>query len=214
MRVIALATQKGGAGKTTLCGHLAVQAERAGDGPVALIDSDPQASLADWWNERSKFTETPRLVQIGPGGLRVTLDALQEHDIRTVLIDTPGRIDNAIQEIIGMATLVVVPAKPSPHDLRVIVRTAAMISKIGTRMAFIVNDAPVRGRMNASAEAVMAAFGSVSKTLCHTRQDYKTSMIDGRTAVEIDPMSAAAEEIAEVWKFVRKMADGGIPNGR
>ena len=52
MQVVAFASQKGGSGKTTLAGHIAVQAERAGFGPVALVDTDPQGSLADWWNER------------------------------------------------------------------------------------------------------------------------------------------------------------------
>src|SRR5210317_1211924 len=52
VRVLALASQKGGSGKTTLSGHLSVQAQRAGAGPVVLIDIDPQGSLADWWNER------------------------------------------------------------------------------------------------------------------------------------------------------------------
>ena len=47
MRVLALASQKGGSGKTTLSGHLAVQAQRAGAGPVVLIDIDPQGSLAE-----------------------------------------------------------------------------------------------------------------------------------------------------------------------
>jgi chromosome partitioning protein len=47
-----MASQKGGSGKTTLSGHLAVQAQLAGQGPVCLIDIDPQGSLADWWNER------------------------------------------------------------------------------------------------------------------------------------------------------------------
>jgi len=40
-----LVSQKGGTGKTTLSGHLAVEAQNAGVGPVALIDTDPQASL-------------------------------------------------------------------------------------------------------------------------------------------------------------------------
>ena len=53
MRVIVFASQKGGSGKTTLAGHVAVEAEREGAGPVALIDTDPQASLAKWWNVRS-----------------------------------------------------------------------------------------------------------------------------------------------------------------
>ena len=61
VRVLALASQKGGSGKTTLSGHLAVQAQRAGAGPVVLIDIDPQGSLADWWNERE--AEYPAFAQ-------------------------------------------------------------------------------------------------------------------------------------------------------
>ncbi|MDE2462343.1 MAG: ParA family protein, partial [Alphaproteobacteria bacterium] len=53
MHVLVLASQKGGSGKTTLSGHLAVEAMLAGVGPVALIDTDPQGSLAEWWNARS-----------------------------------------------------------------------------------------------------------------------------------------------------------------
>ena len=47
MRVIAIVSRKGGSGKTTLAGHLAVAAEQNGDGPVAIMDTDPQASLTD-----------------------------------------------------------------------------------------------------------------------------------------------------------------------
>lgn len=57
MQVIVLASQKGGAGKTTTARHIAVEAERQGEGPVALIDVDPQGGLARWWNRRA--AETP-----------------------------------------------------------------------------------------------------------------------------------------------------------
>ena len=67
MKVVAFASQKGGSGKTTLAGHVAVQAELSGDGPVALIDTDPQGSMSDWWNERSE--ETPVFAKTTPLGL-------------------------------------------------------------------------------------------------------------------------------------------------
>ena len=70
MKVLALCSQKGGVGKTTLCGHLGVQAEKQGAGPVALIDTDPQGSLASWWNER----EAPE-----PVFAQVQIDHLAEH---------------------------------------------------------------------------------------------------------------------------------------
>lgn len=47
MHILTIASQKGGAGKTTLTAHLAVEAERGGAGPVAVVDTDPQGSLAD-----------------------------------------------------------------------------------------------------------------------------------------------------------------------
>ena len=52
MRILTIASQKGGSGKTTLTAHLAVEAEHRKAGPVAVIDTDPQGSLASWWNTR------------------------------------------------------------------------------------------------------------------------------------------------------------------
>ena len=51
MKVLALLSQKGGAGKTTLAVHLAVHAHLSGE-RVALIDIDPQRSAGDWWRAR------------------------------------------------------------------------------------------------------------------------------------------------------------------
>ena len=47
MKTVAILSQKGGTGKTTLAVHLAVAAERR-DVPVAVLDLDPQASAAEW----------------------------------------------------------------------------------------------------------------------------------------------------------------------
>ena len=73
MRVLAMASQKGGSGKTTLSGHLAEQAHLAGQGPVVLIDIDPQGSLADWWNERE--AEQPAFAQTTVARLAADLES-------------------------------------------------------------------------------------------------------------------------------------------
>jgi chromosome partitioning protein len=52
MQVIVINSQKGGSAKTMLAKHLSAAAERAGDGPVSLIDTDPQGSLTAWHNKR------------------------------------------------------------------------------------------------------------------------------------------------------------------
>ena len=90
MRVIAVASQKGGTGKTTLSGHLAVQAERAGNGPVALLDTDPQGSLSHWWNARA--AEAPVFVETSIASLYEDLDRLRADGLGLAIIDTPPAI--------------------------------------------------------------------------------------------------------------------------
>ena len=96
MRVLALASQKGGSGKTTLSGHLAVQAELNGDGPVVLIDIDPQGSLADWWNERE--AELPAFAQTTVARLAADLNVLRQQGFKMAIIDTPPAITMAISK--------------------------------------------------------------------------------------------------------------------
>jgi chromosome partitioning protein len=88
MRVLALASQKGGSGKTTLTRHLAAQAERAGHGPVVLIDIDPQGSLSDWWNERT--AEEPAFAQTTVARLAADLEILRQQARRLPPIPAGG----------------------------------------------------------------------------------------------------------------------------
>ena len=116
MQVIAFASQKGGAGKTTLAGHVAVQAERSGAVPVVLVDADPQGSLADWWNERS--AERPAFAQTTVVRLREDIERLRNLGFEFIIIDTPPAITSTISEVIKVSDLVIIPTRPSPHDLR------------------------------------------------------------------------------------------------
>ena len=112
MRVLAMASQKGGSGKTTLSGHLAVQAQLAGAGPVVLIDIDPQGSLSDWWNERSD--EYPAFAQTTVARLAADLEVLRQQGFKMAVIDTPPAITMAIQSVIQVAELIVIPTRPQP----------------------------------------------------------------------------------------------------
>ena len=111
MRVLAMASQKGGSGKTTLSGHLAVQAERAGAGPVVLIDIDPQGSLADWWNERE--ADAPAFAETTVARLAHDLETLRQQGFKLAVIDTPPAITMAIQSVISVAELIVIPTAPA-----------------------------------------------------------------------------------------------------
>src|SRR5690348_5616879 len=118
MYTIVAASQKGGSGKTTLSGHLAVEAARAGAGEIALIDTDPQGSLAHWWNARQ--APTPHFVKAGLPDLEQALAELDRSGIKIAVIDTPPAITQSISRVVAYADLVLVPTRPSPHDLRAV----------------------------------------------------------------------------------------------
>ena len=200
MRVVAFASQKGGSGKTTLTGHLAVQAERAGHGPVVLIDIDPQGSLSDWWNER--VAEEPAFAQTTVSRLAADLEILREQGFKLAMIDTPPAITIAIQSVIQVAELIVVPTRPSPHDLRAVGATVDMCARAGKPLIFVVNAATPKARITADATLALSRRGTVAPVIVHQRTDFAVSMIDGRTVMELDFRSRSTAEIEALWRFV------------
>src|ERR671919_305765 len=97
MDILTIASQKGGAGKTTLSAHLAVEAERQGYGPVAVIDTDPQGSLADWWNQRR--AETPLFAAVEVSRLPAQMAELHQQRVNLVIIDTPPALLQTIRAV-------------------------------------------------------------------------------------------------------------------
>jgi chromosome partitioning protein len=200
MRVLALSSQKGGSGKTTLSGHLAVQAERAGYGPVCLIDIDPQGSLADWWNEREN--ELPAFAQTTVARLAADLEVLRQQGFKLAVIDTPPAITMAIQSVIQVAELVVIPTRPSPHDLRAVGATVDICERAGKPLIFVVNAATPKARITYEAAVALSQHGTVAPVTIHHRTDFAASMIDGRTVMEIDPNGKSAKEVTELWLYI------------
>ena len=200
MHVIAVVSQKGGSGKTTLTGHLSVQAEMSGHGPVAVIDCDPQGSLAAWWNEREAVA--PVFVQTTLPDLRGHLENLRLAGVKTVVIDTPPAITSAIHEVISIADYVVVPTKPSPHDLRAVGATVKLVEACAKPMVFVLNDASPRAKITFEAAIALSQHGTVAPVTVHHRTLFASSMIDGRTAQELEPNGQSATEILGLWEYV------------
>ena len=99
MHVIVLASQKGGAGKTTLAAHLAVAAEAARRRAGRLIDADPQGSLSAWWNMRER----------SPGLAPATIAELPANSalpggLHGRVVDTPPAITEAITAVVDWPT--------------------------------------------------------------------------------------------------------------
>ena len=201
MHILVLSSQKGGTGKTTLSGHLAVEAQNAGVGPVALIDTDPQGSLSHWWNART--ASEPLFVKVGPFELGNALEHLARSGVKLAVIDTPPAITESISNVIGHADLVVLPTRPSPHDLRAVGPTVDIANRLGKPVLFVVNAATPRARITGEAAVALSQHGTVAPITIHHRVDFAASMVDGRTVGEVTPESASAKEIQQLWNYVQ-----------
>ncbi|HEX9768899.1 MAG TPA: ParA family protein [Kiloniellales bacterium] len=205
MRIVVLASRKGGSGKTTLAGHLAVQAELSGAGPVALIDSDPQGSLADWWNLRA--APVPDFVQASLGELPEAIERLRAHGMALLIVDTPAALTTTVADLVGLADLVVIPSRPSPHDLRSIGITVKLVVHLGKPLVFVINAAPPRARITSEAITVVSRHGPLAPAIVHQRVDFASSMIDGRTVMELAGATRSADEIARLWSYLESRLD-------
>ena len=108
MHVVVVASQKGGAGKSTIALHLAAAANVR----TVLLDMDPQQTLARWWHGRAD--DTPALAEATIGQLSTKLEALRAEGYELCVIDTPPAVSASIAAVIASADLVLIPRPPLP----------------------------------------------------------------------------------------------------
>jgi chromosome partitioning protein len=201
MHVIVVNSQKGGSGKTTLCAHLSVQATRAGDGDIFLIDTDPQGTLTVWHEKRA--AEVPRRVELPFHDIAAGLRLLRERGAALCFIDTaPSRTDETAV-LFKLADLVLVPIRPSPSDLWAASATVQLLKRHNIPFLFILNQIKPNTNITAQAVAALSHHGPVAETFIADRVPYAAAMTDGRTAIELDPKGRAATETAALWKNIQ-----------
>ncbi len=203
MFTVVVANHKGGVGKTTVTGHLAVQADLSGDGPSGLIDLDPQGSLADWINQRRP--ETPVFLDPNAfGGLQKTLRKAKSSNVGAVFIDTPPSKSNDLAAVLTLADLVVVPIQASPHDLRAVGATVDLIGQIRRPLVFVLNRVQPRAKLTTQAVVALSQHGTIAPVMLGNRTDFAASMSGGDTIQEVNPASAGALEINALWEYLKE----------
>jgi chromosome partitioning protein len=201
MLTIVVNSQKGGSGKTTLCAHLSVQAEKAGSGPVFLIDTDPQGTLTTWHEKREMAT--PQRVELAFDAIADGLRRLTERDTAYCFIDTaPSRTDETAT-LFALADLVIVPIRPSPSDLWAASATVELLKREKIPFLFVLNQVKSNAVITGQAAASLSHFGPVAETFVGDRVPYAAAMTDGRTAIELSPKGPAAIETAALWRNIQ-----------
>jgi chromosome partitioning protein len=208
-RVITIAQQKGGAGKTTLAAHLAIA--WAGEGRrVALVDIDPQGSLAAWHQLRSE--------RFGDGKTGLDFAAItgwrteaeverraRDHDI--VVVDSPPHAETEAKLAIRVADIVVIPVQPSPMDVWATRPTLDLAGQEKVPVLLVLNRVPPRANLVEAMVAKLVELGAdVADARLGNRVALATAMLEGRGITEAARSSRAAEEITAVAAEILRRA--------
>jgi chromosome partitioning protein len=205
MMVVSLQSQKGGAGKTTLAVNLAVAAEKAGLSTV-IIDLDPQSSAGSWGDLRS--SDRPTIAPIPPGRLPQALQTAETAGAGLVLIDTAPATGDVALAAARAADLILIPCRPALFDIKAIGATAD-IARIAGKPAYVVLNAapPVGTRLVEDARQAIAAHGlAVVPIVISQRASFARAITDGLSVQEHEPGGKAANEIGELYKWLRRRA--------
>lgn len=203
MKTIVVANQKGGSGKSTLVAHLSVAAALDGAEVVAVADTDPQGTISEWFQERSaenvSFFPLNDLAQ-----LATKVQELGEAGADYLFIDTAPALSDLTAEIFEVADLIVVPLCASPNDLRALARTLPLLEQSGKKFVFVLMRVNPQAKLTTQIAIALSEHGAVISPPIRERTIYPTSMIDGRTVMEIDAKSAASIEMQQLWSNVKR----------
>jgi chromosome partitioning protein len=201
VKTIALISQKGGSGKTTLAIHLAVAAEYSGQGTV-VIDIDPQASATAW--KDSRRAETPSVVSAQASRLGAVLEVAREGGADLCIIDTSPASESSTLAAARASDLLLIPCRPAILDLRAIGNTIDLAKIAGKPCAVILNAVPPRGSL--SEEAMKAVEGyqvEVAPIQIGQRASFMHSLTRGECAQEYDPKGKGSAEMQLLYIWIR-----------
>lgn len=197
-KVVTVAQQKGGSGKTTLAVNLAVELHRRGL-KVALLDTDPQGSLGRWFMARRAVMPTDGLEFSTASAWGVGYECEKLKKVAdVVIIDTPPKVDADLRPALREADLVLVPVSASMMDLWATDGVYDLISREGRRALIVLNRVKAGTRLGLQVAEAAAVVGGVATATLGQRVAYAETLGEGRAASE-----ARGPAVAEV----RALAD-------
>lgn len=206
MRKIAMVTQKGGAGKTTLAICLAVAAREAGEN-VCLVDLDPMGSLAHWGNRRK--SEDVLVMAAASGELPGVMSQLEMLGATLVIVDTPAGDSEVAAAAIDATDFCLVPARPNIFDVAASGATLNRLKVHQRDYAFVLNQCPPQRQTLRIQQGIdaLAAMGALLTPLVASRADYQEAARKALGVTELNASGAAAAEMRELWLSIRARLD-------
>ena len=210
MKIVAIATQKGGAGKTTLATNLAV-AQARGELLTLLIDADVRQRTALEWFRKRDDQENPVVIEASDRETLMRLfDLASEKGIDRVIVDTPGVDSPLVNDAISKSNFVLMPCGPSGFDVSAQRITAAIVERLGKEAAFVITKALPRGKESRETRNVLNGLGFDSSD-CQTTnlKDFRDAAVCGQSVLEYAPKGKAAREIHGLYEWLEGKLEGG-----
>lgn len=200
MKILAVISQKGGVGKTTIATNLAVIAEQHGLATV-LFDLDPQASATRWKDARGEAppdvvaAQAPRLVAL--------LEEAKKQGCDLAIIDSAPNADSSALAAAKAADTILIPCRPSAFDLGAIEATLSLAELANKPRFVVLNACPPRSTItNDAAESLTGAGIDLCTVRLHHRLAYVNPLAGGRCALEWEPKGKAADELRALWGWL------------
>ena len=209
-KIINVAQQKGGAGKTTVATHLAVAWAQKRGRSVAVLDVDPQGSLTVWYEAREHFLgeENTGLTYRRAQGIRAMSEAqalAKDHDI--VVVDMPPHGTTSANAAIRAADLVVAPVQPTPLDFWATLPTLEVAAAEKKPVILVLNRVPARSLLTAHMITRLGQYKvKVARASLGNRIAFAESIGGGRTVLETKPRSIAADEVRKLATEILRRA--------
>lgn len=195
MRSVAVFSQKGGSGKSTVAIHLALMASRGHR--VLLVDADPQGTVAAWGASRTR--PTPLVVRADPTNLVEVLRSARQERFELVLVDCPPHAVAGTAALLRHVDHVVTPVQPTMPDITATQRTVALVAAAGKPISFVINRAPARAAEVLQAREVLETAGPVSPIVLGDRRAYARALTHSLAVSEYARDHDKA--VAEIFRY-------------
>jgi len=211
MKVIALISQKGGSGKTTLATSLSTEGYINGL-KTLLIDLDPQGSSYKW--SKRRVAPAPTVITAQAVGLQQIIESAKDQKVDLIIIDTAPHSEKDARKACEVSDLALIPCRPSIHDLDAIEDTLniAQLTKINAYVVLnaVHPNAPKQFEdVKAALEIAYEHIKVIDGFYISNRSEFVHSASDGLTANETDPDGKAGQEIQTLFITLKHII--GIP---
>jgi chromosome partitioning protein len=203
MHILAVAINKGGAGKTMVAKCLATAAAHIGLN-VLVLDMDTQQNATQWGRRRKDINPLPVVRFTTENDLPDELDRAARAGCDLVIIDTPPGRSTETPAAVESAHLVIVPFAPEVDHYEGIPRIVRLARTTGKPAVGVLNLAEPNSQWEqATARGVLKGIGlAMAPAVLHRFKVHKEASLKGMTAQELEADSRAAGEITALWNFI------------